>query len=499
MSSQPNKYIFRRRLFLAGLLSSAASVALAGAPKSSVRPIPRKSTAQAKTVSDPTIQKAQLSGKIGFVVADAKTGEILEAYKPAMLMPPASVAKSITTIYGLSMLGSSHQFRTQLVATGPIENGKIVGDLYLLGGGDPTLDTDALGVLAKRLKEAGVREITGKTYVYSEHLPYQKSIDPDQPVHVGYNPSLSGLNLNYNRVFFEWKRVAKDYRITMDARGIKYRPRVAMASMTIENRRSPIFELKSTASADNWSVAKYALGKKGGRWLPVRRPEYYAAEVFHTIARSFGIQLPAFKSASKIPSGSVLAEWQSEELAVMLRRMMKHSTNLTAEAVGVTASQARGGRPKSLKSSGRMMSEWLKRTHKTKKAKFVDHSGLGEDSRISARDMAKVLVQQGWDGPLRALMKDIHLRNKKGEPTKKHLIKVRAKTGTLNFVSTLAGYCEAPGGRQLVFAIFAADLKQRGKIRKVDRERPKGARDWNRRAKALQQQLIERWAKEYRV
>jgi serine-type D-Ala-D-Ala carboxypeptidase/endopeptidase (penicillin-binding protein 4) len=499
MSADWEKTNITRRWVLAGLFSSAASVALAGAPKRSMRPEPRPQTIrlQAAGSVEEIVRAAKLDGKVGLMVADATTGEILESHKPLLALPPASVAKSITTIYGLEVLGSAYKFNTRLVASGPIENGRIIGDLYLVGGGDPTLDSDALGEMARQLKDVGVREITGKAYVHSGALPYQKSIDPGQPEHLGYNPSLSGLNLNYNRVFFEWKRQADGYSFTMDARGIKFRPRVSMSSMKIVNRASPIFDVKSTLTEDHWTVAKRALGKKGGRWLPVRRPEFYAAEVFHTIARSFGIQLPAFKAARTAPKGQVLTQWQSPALDVMLRRMMKHSTNLIAEAVGVTASRERGGNPTKLQSSGRMMAEWLKVGTGAKHAKFVDHSGLGDGSRISASDMTKVLVKQSRNGPLRRLMKDIPLRDAKGKPVQGHPVKVRAKTGTLNFVSALAGYIEAPKGRKLVFAVFSADLPRRAKISRAQKERPEGARAWNKRSKIMQQQLIERWVQAF--
>jgi len=72
-------------------------------------------------------------------------------------------------------------------------------------------------------------------------------------------------------------------------------------------------------------------------------------------------------------------------------------------------------------------------------------------------------------------------------------IDIRAKTGTLNFTSALAGYVRTRDGHRFVFAIFAADLPRRSKIRKSERERPKGSRGWNRRAKMLQQALIHRW------
>jgi D-alanyl-D-alanine carboxypeptidase/D-alanyl-D-alanine-endopeptidase (penicillin-binding protein 4) len=75
-----------------------------------------------------------------------------------------------------------------------------------------------------------------------------------------------------------------------------------------------------------------------------------------------------------------------------------------------------------------------------------------------------------------------------------HAISVDAKTGTLNFVSGLAGYATTPEGEELTFAIFAADPEERAGISRAERERPPGARAWNRRAKPVQQALIERWA-----
>jgi len=72
---------------------------------------------------------------------------------------------------------------------------------------------------------------------------------------------------------------------------------------------------------------------------------------------------------------------------------------------------------------------------------------------------------------------------------------VDAKTGTLDFVSTLAGYMTAPDGTELVFTIFTSDLTQRRRSR--GQERPAGQRDWVKRSKILQSQLLQRWAAVY--
>jgi D-alanyl-D-alanine carboxypeptidase/D-alanyl-D-alanine-endopeptidase (penicillin-binding protein 4) len=80
------------------------------------------------------------------------------------------------------------------------------------------LDTDDLADMAAALVAQGVRQIGGRFLVSGGGLPSVTTIDPSQPIHVGYSPAVSGLVLNYNRVHFEWKRTAGGYHITMDAR-----------------------------------------------------------------------------------------------------------------------------------------------------------------------------------------------------------------------------------------------------------------------------------------
>jgi len=443
---------------------------------------------------DQLLAKADLTGEVAFVVADALSGEILETRNPQLALPPASAGKIITTLYGLENLGVDYRFATRIIGTGDLVNGQLRGDLYLIGGGDPTLDSDALAEMVRQLKQAGLREITGKTYVYSGAIAYQRMIDPDQPDYLGYDPSLSGLNLNFNRIYFEWSRTKNGFQVSLTARAVKFRPRVTMASMKIVERKSPVFSITSTARKDNWTVAKSGLSRKGWRWLPVRRPQFYTADVFRTVARSFGIDLPAFVATDSPPTGRVFAQWRSDPLQDILRTMLKYSTNIVAEAIGMSASIAKGASPKTLAQSGQMMSDWINSATGATQVKMTNHSGLGSDSRVSASDMVQVLLSSGWNGSLRGLMKEIPFRNNKDKPLKDSPVKVRAKTGTLNFVSALAGYAEAPGGRKLVFAILAADLSRRAKIPKSRRERPPGARGWNRGAKKLQQNLLQRWA-----
>jgi D-alanyl-D-alanine carboxypeptidase/D-alanyl-D-alanine-endopeptidase (penicillin-binding protein 4) len=252
----------------------------------------------------------------------------------------------VTTAYGLDRMGPGYRFRTTLVTDGTVSDGRLDGDLWLVGGGDPVLDTDVLDEMARALAESGIREITGTFRIATNALPAIYQIDPAQLPHVGYNPSVSALNLNFNRVFFEWERAGEDYTVRMDARSESHSPMVSVSRMTIEPRDFPIYTFDRTDDGEEWTVARSALGNGGGRWLPVRRPPAYLAEVFGMQARVHGITLdaPVF-SESAPPDARVLVEHESAPLEVILRGMMRWSTNLTAEVVGLSATQAGGVRP----------------------------------------------------------------------------------------------------------------------------------------------------------
>ena len=170
--------------------------------------------------------------------------------------------------------------------------------------------------------------------------------------------------------------------------------------------------------------------------------------------------------------------------------MMRHSTNITAECIGLTASVAGGANPRTLTASGSQMGRWMRDALGARQARFVDHSGLGEESRLRARDMVTALVATGADGPVRSLMRPVRMYNAEGGVIENHPVAAVAKTGTLNFVSSLAGFARAPSGRDLAFAIFCADLPRRNALPDPQMERPEGGRAYNRRAKRLQTRLL---------
>jgi len=489
-----------RRNFLgsAAAVLASGSWVLAAPPAASLRPVLRGGEINKRAVRDveTIIRSEKLSGRVAFAVAHAETGVWLERQQEQSGTPPASVTKAVTALYALDALGPQHRFATRLCATGGVVNGEVQGDLVLIGGGDPTLDTNGLAKMAADLKAAGIHGVKGALKVYDGALPVLHQIDPEQPDHVSYNPAVAGVALNYNRVHFGWKRANGGYAVTMDARSAKYRPDVTMARMEVRDRSMPVYTYKDAAGRDHWTVARGALGKEGARWLPVRKPGLYAGEVFATMSGAQGIRLGKPVVVSELPEGETLVERQSGDLLGILQGMLKHSTNLTAEMVGLAATQKRIGPVRDLQSSAAEMNRWAIGALGMKAPKLVDHSGLGDDSRLTALDMATALVKMR-DSSLRPILKPFRMRDKKGRPVKDHPVNVDAKTGTLNFVSALAGYITASDGTEMAFAIFAADDAKRAAITRANREAPPGAKTWNRRAKRVQQALIERWSTMY--
>ena len=116
--------------------------------------------------------------------------------------------------------------------------------------------------------------------------------------------------------------------------------------------------------------------------------------------------------------------------------MLKFSTNLTAECVGLTASGQRGSGGLGPGDDATGCKARLGMA-----SSFADHSGLGSGSRITAADMVKALVQSQREGRgLKPILRDVGMKDDKGKAIKDHPVKVLAKSGTLNFVSGLAGH-----------------------------------------------------------
>lgn len=497
-----------RRFAAAAFVALFAAGAIAGAPSHAPGPVPRPDPNGPDALT--LVAEADLSGEVAYIVVDLETGAALEGGDIDLPLPPASVAKAPTALFALDLLGPDHHFETRLIALGKMENGVLKGDLVLQGGGDPEADSHTLDLLAFRAAEAGLKKVDGRFLIDEQLLPSIERIDLTQPETAAYNPSVGALNLNYNRVFAEWAGKGAKRRITVEARSDTMSPqtdavRLEVAEATPSGR---IFDYVAAPEPEpeTWIVAAGALGAKGARWLPVRRPAPYAADVMRRLAAEAGIELPTPAPGTAPLVSDVLARVESRPLAAVLQDMLKYSTNLTAEAVGLTAARASGASATTLEASAAAMNAWAASFAGFPQGdpgfQLTNHSGLSPDSRASVRRLAQILVaaerrgfpalEGGRAAKLKGLLPQRRYLDEGATPPPQEA-SVRAKTGTLNFVSALAGYIEPERGRRLAFAIVAADLPARNAIADQEIESPPGARAWAARARALQRALIRSW------
>ena len=206
-----------------------------------------------------------------------------------------------------------------------------------------------------------------------------------------------------------------------------------------------------------------------------------------------GVTLPAPELAPAPLDGATIATHASPPLTAMLRGMLRYSTNLTAEAVGLRASQALAGRPETLEASAASMTEWARDAYGLRNARFVDHSGLSDASRWSPEETVATLMTERER--LSPLLKEIGVAGPGDPPGAFAGLRVSAKSGTLYFASGLAGYVEGRGGA-LAFAIYSADPALRRDIRPDAVAAPAGSKVWSRRARAMQAELIRAWIAE---
>lgn len=110
------------------------------------------------------------SSAVGLLAVTAD-GDTLACVNPELKLVPASNVKLITTGLALKSLGENFRFETRLGYAGTIENGILDGDLYIIGGGDPTTGSQSMVAdpsetlfsdWAELLAEAGISGIRGR-------------------------------------------------------------------------------------------------------------------------------------------------------------------------------------------------------------------------------------------------------------------------------------------------------------------------------------------------
>jgi D-alanyl-D-alanine carboxypeptidase/D-alanyl-D-alanine-endopeptidase (penicillin-binding protein 4) len=115
-------------------------------------------TRLAKTLRSPYLSLGQTAA----IAVDAWTGEVLFAHNATRPVVPASNEKLPVAWAALTVLGPHYRLRTDVVGAGERVGSTWRGDLYLKGTGDPMLTSADIGRLARTVRAAGIRHVTGR-------------------------------------------------------------------------------------------------------------------------------------------------------------------------------------------------------------------------------------------------------------------------------------------------------------------------------------------------
>ena len=330
---------------------------------------------------------------------------------------PASVTKLLTAAGALEGLGQETRLRTSVRADTTPVDGVVTGGLWLVGGGDPVLGTDAWA------RRAGSQS------------PLYTSLDSlaDRVVAAGV------LRVEGGIVGDESRYDADRYVDTWPAR------------LRADGEAGPLSALTVNGGFRVW----------GHPGTPFTDPPAEAAALFTELLAERGVAVasPPARAATGAPArGTELAQIQSPPVGELVRAMLQDSDNGTAELLvkelglrnfgeGSTVAGARALRE--LLSGGRIPLQGVV---------ITDGSGLSDLARVTCRSLTTLLAARSAD-----LSDRLPVSARDGTLARRFVNtpaagRLRAKTGSLDGVAALAGYADNAAGATLTFSYIINGL-----------------------------------------
>jgi D-alanyl-D-alanine carboxypeptidase/D-alanyl-D-alanine-endopeptidase (penicillin-binding protein 4) len=376
----------RTGAFLAAL-AVLVSVAPAGA---TVRADSTLQDRLAKALRVPHVSSASSAA----VAVDLASGAQLFASNDTLPLAPASNEKLALTYALFKSFSPTMRIATKVSALGVQHGTTLTGDLFLIGGGDPTLSSTDLARLARRIRAAGIRHVTGRV-IGDESLFDAKRTCPGwkHSFYIYESPPLSALVVD--RAWF-----------------VKY---------------------------------------------TARRPAKAAALAFRDILRAAGVTVDGGVTVLPTPLAAFpVAKTLSPPLRDIVRFMDLHSDNFTAEELLKLLGVATEGRGTSAAGATAVIAALKAGGIPTTGVKIFDGSGLSEYDRLTVGALVGILQASASDSALEnELVHALPVSGVSGTlrgrlRTPKLLGKVVAKTGTTSIASSLSGYVNS----RIAFAII---------------------------------------------
>jgi D-alanyl-D-alanine carboxypeptidase/D-alanyl-D-alanine-endopeptidase (penicillin-binding protein 4) len=367
-------------------------------------------------VLDPLLADASLGRVRTAAVVDVASGRQVFGRAADRPQTPASTTKLATATAALSALGDDHRIETRVVLDDSPRKGHAdVPRAVLVGGGDPTLTAhaDAHGFASLRtLADSTARELKAR-HLTEIALGYDDSLYTGPRLHpIGRNDNLAPLTA-----------------LTAD-----------------EGRLDDSTEGPAPRTAD---------------------PSGDAARAFAGFLRRDGIRIQGRPAAAKEPRGAehLAAVW-SPPLSDLVERMETNSDNDIAENLARQTALALHRPADFAGGAAAVAAQLAKLGLPVRGASFHDGSGLDRADRVTARLLTSVLAAAGAPAhpELRSVLTGLPVAGFTGTLASRYASGadaagtglVRAKTGTLTGVNTLAGTVVDTDGRLLAFAFMTS-------------------------------------------
>jgi D-alanyl-D-alanine carboxypeptidase/D-alanyl-D-alanine-endopeptidase (penicillin-binding protein 4) len=379
-------------------------------------------------------------------------------------MNPASTMKLATTLAGLELLGPQYVWRTEVLATAPLKQGVLDGDLWLRGSGDPRLVIEDLWLLVQRVRGNGVREIRGdlvldrSAFDAIAHDPAAFDGEALRP----YNAGPDALLLNYKAVSFHFVP-------DIETRQVRVFALPALAGMTVPATvkavEGPCNDWRARIGGDFADPMRPRFGgvfplSCGDRvWhVNLLTPVQYAQGRCRQLWEASGGTWRGRARDGAVPADARrLALHESRPLAEVIRDINKFSNNVMARQLFLTIGAETSRQPANMERAQRAVGDWLVSRGLDRREFVLENgAGLSRVERMTSAGLARLLVT-AFESPLMPeLMSSLPIVGVDGTMRKRlgAVGSAHIKTGLLADTRAIAGYVLASSGRRYAVVAF---------------------------------------------
>lgn len=428
-------------------------------------------------------------GHLAVSIKSIRTGQVILEQNAKKAMVIASNLKLVTTLSALEMLGEDFRFKTDLQYDGILENGVLNGNLYIRGGGDPTLgsdrvknslDLDALMALwVQKIQAAGIRRIKGD--IIGDDGIFNENVIPNGwtwgDIGNYYGASAFGLNINDNmyKIYLETgKQVGEATRI------VRTDPVMKDIIFVNEVTTGP------SGSGDQSYIygVPYTYHRNIQGTVPVSRnpfvirgslpdPPLFTAQNLRDALVRKGVSLDGAATSTRIlihqkqyhpptPTRKPIYTHFSPPLSAIVEQTNLRSMNLYAEAMLKMIGVKELNKSTTWESTDAVKNLWAKKGMNITGFFMRDGSGLSRSNALLPDFLTNLLIFATKQPYFSSFYKSLPVAGISG--TMKGIGEgtvaagnIRAKTGTLDRMTSYSGYFKTKSGELMAFTFIAND------------------------------------------